>query len=167
MQRKPKRSKSLTATLTAAFLALSIAVLLISVATATYTNFQTQRRAIADKQQLIAQDAANTVASFIQEKYSVLEAAVRLGAPVHASQQVQEGALGNLLGGAPIVDLILAERMIQTGLIPPTCGIGEGDTLAGSMLVRGQPLEARPRVILINGFSYEGQAGSLLIEAQG
>jgi len=76
-----------------------------------------------------------------------------------------KGALGNLLGGAPIVDLILAERMIQTGLIPPTYGIGDGDTIAGSMLVRGQPLEARPRVVLINGFSYEGQAGSLLTEA--
>ena len=70
-------------------------------------------------------------------------------------------------GGAPIVDLILAERMIQTGLIPPTYGIGDGETIAGSMLVRGQPLEARPRVVLINGFSYEGQAGSLLTEALG
>lgn len=78
-----------------------------------------------------------------------------------------KGALGNLLGGAPIVDLILAERMIQTGLIPPTYGIGDGETIAGSMLVRGQPLEARPRVVLINGFSYEGQAGSLLTEALG
>jgi 3-oxoacyl-[acyl-carrier-protein] synthase II len=76
-----------------------------------------------------------------------------------------KGALGNLLGGAPIVDLILAERMIRTGLIPATYGADDTDNIAGSMLVRGQPLEARPRVILINGFSYEGQAGSLLLEA--
>jgi 3-oxoacyl-(acyl-carrier-protein) synthase len=76
-----------------------------------------------------------------------------------------KGALGNLLGGAPIVDLILAERMIRTGLVPATYGADDTDNIAGSMLVRGQPLEARPRVILINGFSYEGQAGSLLLEA--
>jgi 3-oxoacyl-[acyl-carrier-protein] synthase II len=76
-----------------------------------------------------------------------------------------KGALGNLLGGAPIVDLILAERMIRTGLIPATYGADDTDDIAGSLLVRGQPLEARPRVILINGFSYEGQAGSLLLEA--
>lgn len=76
-----------------------------------------------------------------------------------------KGALGNLLGGAPIVDLILAERIIGTGLIPATYGADDTDNIAGSMLVRGHPLEARPRVIMINGFSYEGQAGSLLLEA--
>jgi len=65
------------------------------------------------------------------------------------------------------VDLILAERIIGTGLIPATYGADDTDNIAGSMLVRGHPLEARPRVIMINGFSYEGQAGSLLVEAVG
>jgi hypothetical protein len=66
-----------------------------------YFNFQTQREAIASKQQLVAQDAAMAVASFIQEKYSVLEAAVKLGAPSSAPQEEQRRVLGNLLGLQP------------------------------------------------------------------
>jgi len=74
-----------------------------------------------------------------------------------------KGSLGNLLAGAPLVDLILAERMVSSGMIPPTLGSGEVLAPAATMLVR-EPLEARPQVILINAFSYEGQASSLLVE---
>jgi len=74
-----------------------------------------------------------------------------------------KSSLGNLLSGAPLVDLILAERMISSGLIPPTLGGGEVLAPAATMLVR-ETLEARPQVILINAFSYEGQASSLLVE---
>jgi len=77
-----------------------------------------------------------------------------------------KGSLGNLLAGAPLVDLILAERMISSGMIPPTLGSGEVPAPAATMLVR-EPLEAMPRVILINAFSYEGQASSLLVERLG
>lgn len=77
-----------------------------------------------------------------------------------------KGSLGNLLAGAPLVDLILAERMISSGLIPPTLGNGEVLAPAAAMLVR-ETLEARPQVILINAFSYEGQASSLLVERLG
>ena len=99
--RMSRRSRSLTSTLASAFLALSVAVLLTAIVTAMYFNFQTQREAIAGKQQLAAQEAANAVASFVQEKFSALEAAVRLGAPSSASQEEQRGVLGNLLGLQP------------------------------------------------------------------
>ncbi|MCP3867282.1 MAG: hypothetical protein GY703_04130 [Gammaproteobacteria bacterium] len=78
-----------------------------------------------------------------------------------------KGNLGNLLAGAPLVDLILAERMITAGVIPPVFGTDETESIAGSRLVTGEPLAMEPQVILINAFSYEGQANSLLIEAVG
>ena len=95
---KTKTSRSLTATLAIAFLALSVAVLLIASSIEMVFNFQTQQEAIAGKQQLIAQEAANTVSSFIQEKYGVLGTAVKFGDPSSASQEEQKRALEYLLG---------------------------------------------------------------------
>jgi signal transduction histidine kinase len=98
---KPKSSRSLTATLATAFLALSVAVLLIASSFQMYFNFQTQQEVVAGKQQLIAQDAANTVASFIQEKFSILEAAVRFGNPASAPPEEQKRILEHLMGLEP------------------------------------------------------------------
>jgi GAF domain-containing protein/HAMP domain-containing protein len=97
-EEKTKTSRSLTATLAIAFLALSVAVLLVASSIEMVFNFQTQQETIAGKQQLIAQEAANTVSSFIQEKYSVLGTAVKLGDPSSASQEEQKRALEYLLG---------------------------------------------------------------------
>lgn len=94
-------SYSLTSVLAIAFLALSVAVLLIASSFEIYLNFQTQREFVAGKQQLIARDAANTVASFIYEKFSVLEAAIKLGNPVSASRKDRQKVLQILLGLQP------------------------------------------------------------------
>ena len=99
--KKPKTSRSLTATLAIAFLVLSVAVLLIAGSVQIYLNFVTQQETIAGQQQLIAQDAANRVASFTREKFGELEAAVRFGNPAAASPEEQQRALDNLLGLEP------------------------------------------------------------------
>ncbi len=98
---KPKTSRSLTATLAISFLALSVAVLLIASSLEIFFNFQTQQELVASKQQLIAQDAAKTVASFVQEKFGVLETAVKLGNPASVSRKEQKRVLENLLGLQP------------------------------------------------------------------
>jgi GAF domain-containing protein/HAMP domain-containing protein len=111
---KPKTSRSLAATLATAFLAFSVAVLLIASSFEMYTNFQTQREIVAGKQQLVAQDAANTVASFIQEKFSMLKAAAKLGNLVSVSQEEQKRVLGNLLGLQPAFrSLVLLDSQEQ------------------------------------------------------
>lgn len=74
--KKPRDSRSLAATLAIAFLTLSVAVLFIAGGLQIYLSILTQQEIIADKQQLIAQDAANAVTSFVQEKFGLLEAVV-------------------------------------------------------------------------------------------
>jgi methyl-accepting chemotaxis protein len=116
-----KTPRSLTATLAIAFLASSIAVLLIVSSFEIYFDFQTQRETIANSQQLIAKGAANTVASFIQEKFSVLETAVRLSDPTSVSRAERDRILGNLLSLQPAFGhLVLLDSQDQ-GLVtvPP------------------------------------------------
>ncbi|MBN1811476.1 MAG: GAF domain-containing protein [Anaerolineae bacterium] len=98
---KPRTSRRLTTTLVIAFLALSVVVLLIAGGFQIFFSIRTQQETIADEQQYIAQDAANTVSSFVQEKFSVLEAVAKFGDPSSASQEEQTGILGNLLGLEP------------------------------------------------------------------
>ncbi len=90
---RPKSSRSLTATLAAAFLTLSVTILLVASGFQMYFSIQTQRQIVAGRQQLIAQDAANTVANYVQEKFGMLEATVELGGLASASQEEQEDAL--------------------------------------------------------------------------
>ncbi|MBN1220388.1 MAG: GAF domain-containing protein, partial [Anaerolineae bacterium] len=98
---KSHPTRSLVVTLAIAFLALSVGVLLISGGLQIFLNLQTQQQAISDKQQVIAQEAANTVASFIQEKFSVLETTVELVSPTTASPETQYQILESLLGLQP------------------------------------------------------------------
>jgi GAF domain-containing protein len=64
-------------------------------------NIQAQQETVTSRQQLIAQQAANTVASFVQEKFSELETATRIGQPTSASQEQQSNVLGSLLSLEP------------------------------------------------------------------
>jgi putative methionine-R-sulfoxide reductase with GAF domain len=99
--KKPQATRSLTATLAAAFLALSVAVLLTSSGLQIFSNVQTQQAIISSQQQLIAQGAAKAVSGFVQEKFSVLETAVKLASPATASSEQQKRVLDNLLGLQP------------------------------------------------------------------
>ncbi len=98
---KPRTSRGLATTLAIAFLALSVAVLLVASGFETFFSIQTQRETIADRQKHIAQDAANTVAGFVQEKFSVLDTAAKFSDPGSTSQEEQAGVLANLLGLEP------------------------------------------------------------------
>jgi GAF domain-containing protein len=98
---KPRTSRNLTTTLAIAFLALSVATLLIANVSQVPFYGRAIQESVDSQQQLAAQEAANTVASFIQEKFSVLETASRIGDPTSTSQEEQESVLGNLLGLEP------------------------------------------------------------------
>ncbi len=96
-----KRARSLVATLTTAFAALSAVALLVAGVSQVFFNLQAQQETIAGRQQLIAQEAANAVAGFVQEKFGELETVVKVGNLGLASRQDQRDALGNLLGLDP------------------------------------------------------------------
>jgi len=98
---KPKSSRSLTVTLTIALFSLSAVVLLISSGLQLYSNIQTQQADIANKLELIAQGASSKVSSFIDEHFSVLEAAVDLADPISLSGQERKIVLESLLGLQP------------------------------------------------------------------
>ena len=99
--RKTRNFRSLAVTLAIAFLALSAVVLLIASSLSMYFSFQTQQKLITNEQQFIAQNAANTVRSFVQGKLSELEATVRLGNLSSIPQKKQRPALERLLGFDP------------------------------------------------------------------
>src|SRR5262245_59263267 len=100
-RQKPHAAPSLTTTLALAFFTLSAVVLLISSDLQIFSNIQSQREIISNKQHLIAQDATHTVGGFIQEKFSVLETAVGLVDVVTASPEAQQQILASLLGPQP------------------------------------------------------------------
>lgn len=93
-----RKSRNLLAT---AFLILSLTVLTISSGMALFYSYQAQRQFVADRQQLIARQAANTVASFIEQKLSELDAAATLGIRASVSPEEQQVSLNNLLGLDP------------------------------------------------------------------
>jgi PAS domain S-box-containing protein len=78
-----------------------MAILVIAGSFEVYYNFRTQREIVAGKQQLIAKQAAHAVEGFIQVKFSLLEAAVRLGDPASVSRNNQKRILAKLLGLQP------------------------------------------------------------------
>ena len=90
---KSSASRSLTSALAIAFVTLSVAILIISGSIGIYYNFRAQREIVAVRQQLIAKEAANSVAAFIQVKFSLLEAAVKLGDPASLSRNNQKRIL--------------------------------------------------------------------------
>jgi methyl-accepting chemotaxis protein len=99
---KPKSSRSLAATLGIAFVGLSLAALFIAYIPQLSFYIQAQQESIGSAQQFIAKEAADTVASFAQENFIVLETAIELlGDPVSASQKEQRNALSYLLSLNP------------------------------------------------------------------
>ena len=93
----PRSARSLSVTLTIAFLILSVVALLASGGLQLFFNIQTQQQAISSQQELIAQSAANTVSSFIEEKFSVLSTAAWMTNLSAASPDQQTQILESLL----------------------------------------------------------------------
>lgn len=76
-----------------------------------------------------------------------------------------KGALGHLLAGAPVVDIILGISMIRNGMIPMTLTSPRQDNSIRFKFINTDPLRANVKNVLINCQSYEGQAASLVIAA--
>src|SRR6476620_5636641 len=95
--KNPRAVLGLTTTLTIAFFTLSALVLLISSGLQIVSNVQVQREATSNKQQVIAQDATQSVSDFIQQKFSVLETVVGLTDLVTAHSEEQNQLLDSLL----------------------------------------------------------------------
>ena len=152
---RSSKSRSLTATLAIAFVALSLVVLLVASSLQLYAYFLAQQAVVAGEQRLIAQQAVSSVSSFIQEKFSVLETAVKLGDSAYISPQQQQRVLENLLGlqpafrnlvlfdsqdqavvkasrGSKAVSEQLINRVVGTDLLAQT---GQGDRYIGPVYI--------------------------------
>jgi 3-oxoacyl-[acyl-carrier-protein] synthase II len=75
-----------------------------------------------------------------------------------------KGALGHLLAGGPVVDLVLGTSILRSGMIPVTMNTRSPDPSIRFRLVTAGPRRADVRRILINCQSSEGQAASLIVE---
>jgi GAF domain-containing protein/HAMP domain-containing protein len=99
--REPRTPRSLTATLALAFLAVSLITLLIFGSLQMLSSLATQQEAVARKLQLTAQDAGQSVSSFIQNKFSILDTAARLTNLTRLAPEEQQRVLDSLLGRDP------------------------------------------------------------------
>jgi signal transduction histidine kinase len=95
---KKRRFRSLTVTLSIFFLLLTLTILLISSSLILYFNFQIQQQFVISQQKLIANDAADTVKSFVQEKFTIMETTVDIGDLTSDQQREQQQTIDNLLG---------------------------------------------------------------------
>jgi len=91
----------LAASLTVAFLGLSVVALLVAGGFQLYFSIRAQRESVARQQQFIAQDAANAVVSFVQEKFTLLGSVAELSDPRVALLEERERHLRSLLGLEP------------------------------------------------------------------
>ncbi|MBN1876220.1 MAG: GAF domain-containing protein [Anaerolineae bacterium] len=91
-------SRSLAAVLVTTFLGLTLIALFIAYMPQLFFFVQVGNQAIAREQQLLAKDAANAVADFIQVRFDVLETAASLTDLASTSLSDQEKILANLLG---------------------------------------------------------------------
>jgi len=101
VNKKAKPFRSLTVTLAIAFYVLVSVILLIIGLLFLFFIFQSYQQAISNEQHIIAQGAANTVKSFVQNKLNTLETASRFGKILVIPQEEQELVLEKLLGAEP------------------------------------------------------------------
>ncbi len=99
--KKLKKSRSLSITLSVSFLSLILTSLIISGAIGTFLSFRIQQNIVFSQQKLIAQNAANKVKGFIQEKFTALGTTARLVNPLVTSQKEQYRFLSYLLPSNP------------------------------------------------------------------
>jgi putative methionine-R-sulfoxide reductase with GAF domain len=96
--RKPRSARSFTNVLTTRIAVVINVVVAIYAGFTVYTAYVNNQQSLADRQQLIAQDAGKTVSSFIQDKLSRMETAVGLVDMVKANSDTRINLLDGLLG---------------------------------------------------------------------
>jgi len=126
---KKQTSRSLSSLLSILLVALSIGTLVVLTAVQLYANLGNQRKAVYERQQLIAQDAKKSVNNFFQEKFKVLETATELTNIIELSSDEKQITLDGLLGLQPsfrqlvLLDinhqlLTSSSRLSQTAINP-------------------------------------------------
>ena len=88
----------LSTVLATAFFSFSLMVLLLYAGVKTISDFRIQKTALSNRQQHIAQDAADAVHHFIDEQFNTLETAVRLTDLDTQPEAQQSRILNSLLG---------------------------------------------------------------------
>jgi nitrate/nitrite-specific signal transduction histidine kinase len=96
-----RSARSLSGLLAIAFFVLSVVILLVSGGLQLFFNFRAQQQAISSQQQVIAQDAARTVSSFIEENFSILSTTVGLIHPNTLLPAAQTQIAQSLLANQP------------------------------------------------------------------
>lgn len=112
---------------------------------------------------LVIAHAEGSVAADRNEIEALHQLFSSVGDGVHVFSS--KGAIGHLLAGAPLADLILGIFMAREGLIPRTLGASTPEMDLRLRLVYKEPVRKRLKRVLINAQSCEGQAASLLLEA--
>ena len=98
---KSRTSRSLATTLVVVFLILSLGTVAVAYVPQLLIFIQERQRSVASQQELVAKEAAITVANSIQREFEGLEAVVGVNDLVSLSQEEQEAILRGLLGFDP------------------------------------------------------------------
>ncbi len=98
---KTKKYRSFKTVIAVAFLTISISSLLLAGFFQLFIYSRTQQKIIDANQRLIASDAADSVANFIQKKINRMETAVTLSDSMESSVKEQQSILYGLLGLEP------------------------------------------------------------------
>lgn len=91
----------MSVTLAVFFFIFSFVIIVVSRGIEIYFNFSAQQETVVSEQHFIAQEAASAVKNFIQEKFSLLAATVRISGLSAADQENRKLALEKLLGFEP------------------------------------------------------------------
>lgn len=95
--KKSRRSTSLTVLLALAFAVLSIVAMLLVGVFQTIRNYQAQQVVAIGQQRFIALDAANQVASFVEQIFNILESSAQVSRSFGGTAKEQEIIVENLM----------------------------------------------------------------------
>jgi methyl-accepting chemotaxis protein len=95
---RPQKARSLVTILAIAIAAQAVGALLFSGAVQALANYLNRQTAISQEQQTIADQVSQKVVGFVDEKFSVLEAAVEFSDPLASTSEEQKILLDKLLG---------------------------------------------------------------------
>ena len=99
-----------------------------------------------------------------EKAYQVMHAAAELASDGGPRFVATKGALGNTGGAAPLVDVALAVRTMQAGILPPTVTRGEALSEFRGCL-SDAPVHGSFRRILVLSAGSQGGAGALVLKA--
>ena len=74
-----------------------------------------------------------------------------------------KGALGNNGAGSGAIDLAVAVLSAYAGKVPPSQNVGEVDPTCGLNVLRGDPTEMKPRVVLSTAYALSGGQTAALV----